>query len=323
MSNPQQTIRMVSKHTGLSPHLIRIWERRYSAVKPTRTPTNRRTYSDEQIQRLTLLGQLTRADHSIGEIANLPIEELHALVEAEGEKIKPVSAQPPLSQENPTAPEFVEAALQAVRDLNAESLEQILERASVEMGGIALLQNILVPLIEEIGQSWRDGRLKIAHEHIATAVIRTFLGNHTRQANGGSGENSPHLLVTTPVGQLHELGAILAAAAAGNHGWRVTYLGPNLPAEEIAGAVSHNQARAVALSLVYPEDDPRIDGELSKLRRLLPADTAILIGGRAAPSYEASIQRIKAPQFQSLAEFHDALENLRKAKRPAAGGKAA
>jgi len=91
----------------------------------------------------------------------------------------------------------------------------------------------------------------------------SWLGNHTR--SHALPDSAPALIITTPAGQLHELGAIPVGAAAVSQGWRVTYVGPNLPAEEIAGAAQQKRARAVALSVVYPEDDPHLSGELRRL----------------------------------------------------------
>ncbi|MBM3756002.1 MAG: cobalamin B12-binding domain-containing protein [Acidobacteria bacterium] len=88
-----------------------------------------------------------------------------------------------------------------------------------------------------------------------------------------------------PPGQLHELGALLAGAAAANLGWHVTYLGPSLPAAEIVGAARQNHARAVALSLVYPEDDPRLAVELAALRQSLPPEIALLAGVERGQSW--------------------------------------
>ena len=45
-------IRIVAQKTGLSPHVIRIWEKRYGAVKPSRSDSKRRLYSEEEIERL-------------------------------------------------------------------------------------------------------------------------------------------------------------------------------------------------------------------------------------------------------------------------------
>jgi methylmalonyl-CoA mutase cobalamin-binding subunit len=103
----------------------------------------------------------------------------------------------------------------------------------------------------------------------------------------------------------------MVAAAANDLGWRVVYLGPSLPAGELAAAVAQNQARAVALSLVYPEDDPHLPVELENLRRYLPSPTAIIAGGRAAPAYATTLKAIGALQPRTLSEFYTCLERLR------------
>jgi methylmalonyl-CoA mutase cobalamin-binding domain/chain len=123
--------------------------------------------------------------------------------------------------------------------------------------------------------------------------------------------SAPGLVVATPAGQLHELGAVMVAAAAANLGWRVTYLGTSLPAAEIAGAALQNRARAVALSLVYPEDDPQLPQELEALRRFLPADMQIVTGGRAAPSYGEVLHHIGAAISLDLDEFSRLLDGMR------------
>jgi methylmalonyl-CoA mutase cobalamin-binding subunit len=92
----------------------------------------------------------------------------------------------------------------------------------------------------------------------------------------------------------------------------VVYLGASLPAAEIAGAAAQNKARAVALSLVYPTDDPHMAQELANLRRYLPASIRILAGGRASLAYAAPLKAIGALTTQDLDMFCEHLESLRK-----------
>ena len=127
-------------------------------------------------------------------------------------------------------------------------------------------------------------------------------------------ESAPSLVVATPTGQLHELGAVMVTAAASNLGWRVIYLGASLPAAEIAGAAIQNKARAVALSLVYPEDDATLGDELVNLRRYLPEGIKILVGGRAAEAYRDALNRIGALHMPDLNSLMDSLDGLRKGK---------
>ena len=103
----------------------------------------------------------------------------------------------------------------------------------------------------------------------------------------------------------------MVAAAATDLGWRVTYLGTSLPAAEIAGTTVQHQARAVALSIVYPSDDENLPDELEKLRRYLPSEVKIIIGGRASSAYGEAIKRIGALHSVTLSEFAVQLDGLR------------
>ena len=101
---------------------------------------------------------------------------------------------------------------------------------------------------------WREGRLGIAHEHLATAAVREVLG-WVRESSETVGA-APALVVATPPNQMHEGGALMVAAAAAAEGWRVTYLGAEPAGPEIAAAAVRTGARAVALSLIHPDNDP-------------------------------------------------------------------
>ncbi|HXG46249.1 MAG TPA: MerR family transcriptional regulator [Methylomirabilota bacterium] len=307
MAEARQAIKVVARRTGLSAHVIRIWEKRYGAVEPARTGTNRRLYSDEQIERLSLLRHLTQHGHSIGHVANLPTDTLRELAKescgADSQTARALNTVP-------GAPTFFDQCVAAVKSLDARALDETLKRAATELGAQGLLQRVIAPLAQTIGDLWRDGAITAAHEHFATAIIRTVLGHAAKPFAGV--DQAPVLIVATPTGQLHELGALLASAAAANLGWHVTYLGASLPAAEIAGAARQNQARAVALSLVYPEDDPRLEGELTRLRELLPSDVTLLVGGRAMAAYRTVLNRLKATQVGDLKEFCNELDALRR-----------
>lgn len=303
------SIKMVAQKTGLSPHVIRIWEKRYQAVTPQRTLSNRRLYTDEEIERLTLLKLAISVGHTIRNVASLPTPELRVLVESET-RSDSSSARPAPGRNLPRSAErHIEDAMIAIARLDSAGLEKVLDQAMVEFGQQGILRQILVPLIENIGDLWREGELKVAHEHVATAVIRTFTGNLSRAHATPS--TAPELIVTTPSGQLHELGAVLVAATASNQGWRVTYLGPCLPADEIAGAALQNHVRAVALSIVYPDDDPYLNHELATLGRLLSKDITVIAGGRAARAYEPALEDIGALIIDDLPDLNTCLDGLR------------
>jgi DNA-binding transcriptional MerR regulator/methylmalonyl-CoA mutase cobalamin-binding subunit len=300
-------MKAVVMRTGLSPHVIRVWERRYKAVSPSRSPSNRRLYSDEDVERLALLARATRAGHSIGQIARLKTDELRDLAGAGPAAPLAFEAEP--SAEPAAATIDVESLVSAVQHFDGDALEEGLNRAAVALSRPRLFEDVITPLMHRIGDLWQAGTLRVAHEHMATAVIRSFFG---RLSEGYAiPDSAPAVVVTTPLGQNHEVGALIAEAAALSVGWRAVYLGPNLPAEEIVAAVEMNRSRAVALSLVYPPDDPRIEGELRKLRSFLPKGTVIFAGGRVARSYASALDEIQAIVVNTPAEFCAQLNALR------------
>jgi len=204
---------------------------------------------------------------------------------------------------------FLNNALAAIKSFNAAGLEQTLNRASTELSRPAFLRQTVAPLIEQIGIYWQGGQIEAIQEHLATAVIRTFLGNlllHTKAL----GKNAPRIVFTTPPAELHELGALLAAVTADYQGWGAVYLGPSLPSDAIARAVRLSRARAVGLSIVYPEGPYGLEAELKKLRLLLPREVVLFTGGRAVPAYRSVLNEIEAIQLQDLSDFCAALDTL-------------
>jgi methylmalonyl-CoA mutase cobalamin-binding subunit len=163
--------------------------------------------------------------------------------------------------------------------------------------------------MRSIGSSWQDGSLRVVHEHLASAVVRSLLG--ALSVPLPMLEGAPSILLTTPAGQLHELGALMAAITAADEGWKPVYAGPSLPVEEIVAGATELDVRVVALSIVYPQDDPLMGRELTRLGRLLPEGVVLIVGGRAASSYETALQEAGAKYVEDLSGFREALREIR------------
>ena len=318
-------IRVVARRTGLSPDVLRAWERRYGAIQPGRDGT-RRLYSDDDVERLVLLRRATLGGRSIGQVATLSTEELRRLVEEDdlAEETAPPGGRGRSGRIDPTpgpadrtAREHVEECMRAVRALDSAGLLAALSRARVALGDRVVAQEVIATVLEEVGDGWQEGKIRIAEEHLATAALRTFIGETTNRL--GRMSNGARLVVTTPAGQAHEFGALIVATAAAAEGWAVTYLGPDLPADEIAAVAGRLEARAVALSIVHPPDDPRIGDELRQLREMLGDETAILVGGGASHGYRDDIAAADARHLTDMHTLRDHLAEIR--ARPAARGK--
>lgn len=295
------SIRAVAEQTGLSAHTIRAWERRYGFPAPVRTASNRRVYGEEDVLRLRSLKRAVASGHSIGLIVSLPADELDRLVGSTARDV------PTVEGDNPS--EFVRLAMRALRALDAPTFEACLVRSSMVLGIDVFVDNVVVSLMDEVGRSWENGDLSIAQEHLASAVVKAHLERVrlSMQATAGA----PMIIAGTPSGQIHEIGAMMAAITAARMDWRVTYLGPDLPAQELADAAVRTRAQAVALSIVHPFGDSKTIIELRKLGNCLPSGVEILVGGEAAESYSPVISEIGASLISNMSNLRERLSDLR------------
>ena len=293
---------MVALRTGLSPHVLRAWERRYRVVTPTRTEGGQRLYSDLDVERLLRLRRLTEHGHAIGRIASLPLPELARLEQ---------EAPPePLGFASDEAAEAATAALQATRRLDAPELQAVLERAALTLGVPLFLDQVVAALLGRIGEGWSEHSVSVAQEHMASALVRRVLGWLLRVYEVRNG--APRVVVATPPHHSHELGALMAAASAASEGWNVTYLGPDLPVADLVSAVGQSDARAVAISAVYQPQGVDLLEVLRDIRARLPGDVTLLVGGTGALRVRVEAEAAGARVIESLTEFRTLLPRLAK-----------
>ena len=300
-------IGVVCRRTGLKPDLLRAWENRFGAVSPLRSSGNLRLYSDADIERLQLLHQAIKGGRRIGQIVALNPRELEALVTADTQSMASVRTLRSRVRRQEIE-DRITNCLAAIQDLDAPELELQLEGAAVALSQPQLLTLVVAPLMERIGDLWNQGSLRVAHEHLASAVVRSFLAGMLSESEASRG--APRALICTPLHQTHEVGALIISVAAAYEGWGVTYLGHSLPAAEIAAAVLQKSPRVVALSINYPPDDPRLPEELRMLSRHL-GDAALLVGGRSAKAYWDVLSEVGAVLVRDLFQFRELLKGLR------------
>ncbi len=313
---PRYPVRLVASRTGLSPHVLRAWERRYGVVSPTRTEGGQRLYSDLDIERLIRLRRLTDRGHAIRRIAPLSLAELARLDEetaAEQDRAALLEGEAAGADEASQAQagkvhEAIAAAMRATARLDAVELQEVLERAAVTLGGPVFIDEVVAPALARIGHGWAEQRVSVAQEHMATAVFRRVLGWLFRVYEVR--EASPRLVVATPPSQVHELGALMVAVSAAAEGWSVTYLGADLPVTDLVTASRATAARAVAISAVYVPEREDLLAALRTIRAGLPEDVPLLVGGAAAPGIRSEATAAGAMVVDTLAELRALLRRL-------------
>lgn len=301
-SEPRHPIGVVTARTGITQDLLRAWEKRYDAVVPGRGPTGRRLYSDEDIEKLRLLKTLVASGRRISDVARLSASELMEI--AREDAAETVRATAPVSRGG----EYLDEALDALERFDTTRLQRALSEAAIVYSSPELRRRMIVPLLQAIGERWQEGSLRIAHEHLASAIVRTFMAGLMNKSSALP--SAPRLIITTPSGQRHELGAMLVAGVAEEYGWDVVYLGPDLPAEEIAAAARQIQPKAVALSIVYRNGDLHVQEELRKLSEYLQSEVPVFVGGRAVGHLRSFFDELGIHTVEDLSDFPEQLQAL-------------
>ncbi len=302
-STPRHPMRVVTRRTGLTPSALRAWERRYGAVQPGRSAGGQRLYSDADIERLVLLVEATRAGWGIGQVATMSLEELEALLVERGTaRAAPERATGRVEE---SSSGVVREAIASVELMDAQRLQRTLTRAAVLLGPARLVDEVVLPTLDRIGKMWQHGMISPAAEHLASVVVRRHLVWLIETIDVPS--DAPVLVCGTPPGHRHELGALLAAVVGAAQGWRSVFLGPDLPAEDIASAAEQLGASAVAVSAILPTRDPAIPREFAVLRSLLPRETRVFAGGGAVTHYRDDVEASGAEVLETLADLRDRL----------------
>lgn len=293
--DPGHPIAVTSERTGLTQDVIRVWERRYGAVKPARSRGGQRLYTNADVERLTLLNAATDAGRSIGQIARLSTRELKRMVD-EDRAVR--EARSLRLAGGLDGGDVVKLGLTLTRSLAATDLDLHLRRAAAALGVTAFVQNVAVPLLRQVGDEWHAGRMTPGQEHLASSVLHDILVGTMRgftQRNGAS-----RVLVATPAGERHAIGAALVGAIAAMQGWNVVYLGADLPAADIATAAVAADVAIVALSIVYVDDRQRPLAEVRSLRKQLPQHISLVVGGSGAALLERDLTAAGARVFQDI-----------------------
>ena len=262
-------LRAAARITGLSPAVIRAWERRYGVVAPIRTSGGTRRYRAADLERLRLVKAVVDVGFRVGQVARLEPAELE----------RRAAASPSLSTSR------LDEVLGALERLDAAEAQRLLSLQLSALGPAPFTREVAVPLLQEIGELWAGGRLRIASEHLATGLLRSLLGS-ALHPNAAS-LLGPRIVFATPIGEPHDLGLQMAALIALSAGANPIYLGTELPVEELVDSVERTGAAALALSLVTI---PPVLAEqaVRAIRGGLPDDVHLWLGGSKASTLEPS-----------------------------------
>lgn len=205
----------LGRRHGLSPDVLRAWERRYGLLSPERSPGGFRLYTPDDDARVAAMRRHLTQGYSAAVAARMVLDTPPPSPLAAGDAA--------LAR----AREDLVAALEGFRDLEAQELiDELLAGAGVE----TVLRDVVLPCLRELGDRWEKGLVSVAQEHFASSVLRGRLLALARGIDGGGG---PRALLACPSGEQHDLGLLCFAVGLHERGWRVTFLGADTPIETV------------------------------------------------------------------------------------------
>jgi MerR family transcriptional regulator, light-induced transcriptional regulator len=262
MANTGEVLRIgeLSKRAGVSPELLRAWERRYGLLRPARSAGGLRLYSPADVERVALMQQHLAEGMAAAEAAALAVRDA-VDEEAARTALRPAAIRDELA-----------TALDAFDEPRAQAiLDRLLALATVE----TLLAEVVVPYLQELGERWKRGDASVAQEHFASSVLRGRLLGLARGWGLGLG---PVAVLACLPGEQHDLGLIAFGLALRSQGWRIVYLGPDSPLDTVADVSHQLEPSLVVLNAVSQE---RVRPVLPKLRSLARGHR-LALGGSAA-----------------------------------------
>ena len=264
-------IRTVCELTGLNPITLRAWERRYGLIKPQRTASGHRVYSDDDVERIRKVLALTREGVAIGQVKEA-LETATAIVT-------------PTPDKGPW-PGYRRRLAGAIAAFDEGALEAIYNEALALHSVNTVDRMLLVPMLAELGMRWSTVTAGVAEEHFFSAYLRNKIGArfHHRRAH----DTGPKILLACGPGELHEIGLLLFALAAHDAGFRVVLLGANVPFRETAAAAYRTRCDAVVISNTLDRVSPEFYSELSALVSAIKRP--VFVGGHIASVSHKEIQ---------------------------------
>jgi MerR family transcriptional regulator, light-induced transcriptional regulator len=295
---PTFPIRAVARLTGLGLDTLRAWERRYDVVQPTRNARGR-LYSEADVHRLQLLGAAVDRGHSIGQVAALTDGKLETLLATTG------AIGATRGSLADVAGGTIDLLLRPLEGFDHAEVERQLNRLALTMPPRDLATTVVLPFMRRVGDEWHAGRLSIAQEHMASAVLRNLLGALVRLY--AREQPSRRLLFATPSGERHEFGVLAAAMMAAAGGLGTLYLGPDIPARQIVDASTRAGVDVVVVGIVYAQHGRELRRPLEELAERLPPPAELWIGGALPKELDRAIAKHRVVRLPDFAAFETQL----------------
>ncbi len=223
--------------TGIKAHTLRKWESRYSFLEPERTDTNIRYYSDIQLKKLLNIGVLTRHGYRISKIDKMSDDEIFNTITN--------------SLPNSNKDDGVSALIISMLDLDEVAFNDILKTQIIKKGLLATTVELIYPFLNQVGVLWGLDKVMPAQEHFVSNLIKKKIFSAIDILPYPK-KDASSIVMFLPENEFHETGLLLAYYIARELGWRVYYLGQNVPIKNIEPILKATNPKVMLTMFVTP-----------------------------------------------------------------------
>jgi MerR family transcriptional regulator, light-induced transcriptional regulator len=229
----------LARRAEVTPHALRAWERRYGLLKPRRTSGNRRLYSHTDETRVWLMRRYLAAGKPAAVAAEMVSAARLTVDAGSGKAVDPRDVRAAHDELRDALDRFQETAAQ-----------RVLERLFVAYSRLAVIRDVLLPYLHEVGERWASNHLTVAQEHFASNFLQARFMAMARGWDHGPG---PRALLACPANEVHIFGLLSFGIALHQLGWRIVYLGADTPIAMVDSAATQVDPDLIVLSAVTPQ----------------------------------------------------------------------
>ena len=234
------SVAQVEALSGIKAHTLRIWERRYGFLKPMRTPTNIRYYTDDQLKKLLNFGILVRNGYRVSKLEKMSDQEVF-------EAVTSILADPDSEDRDE-----IKGLTLAMLEMNEEEFDNIFERQVIRKGFLKTITEMIYPFLQYVGVLWNTNKAMIAQEHFVSNLIRQKIVTAIERLSIPQ-KSAPSIVFFLLEGEDHEIGLLLANFIAKERGWLTYYLGQGVPVSNIKKVVDLVEPQMLMSMFVTPK----------------------------------------------------------------------
>ncbi|MCO4795246.1 MAG: MerR family transcriptional regulator [Bacteriovoracaceae bacterium] len=277
----QYNIHITSKMTGLSQHTLRAWEKRYSIVNPKRNVSKHRVYNENEVELLRKLNDLCSLGYSISQLKEKSLNELNELLNESG--VETTTQSPHMIN---TDPVFIQQSLDhlllALEGYRLDVLSHEFYNIKMKLSLRDLALQVISPLLGAVGRKIMEGTLTIAQEHALSSIIKFHLGQFIYKGREEKKRSGKLFVLTTPEGDYHEFGILLASLLCSHYNHNFFFLGPNMPLDSLIQASKSIEADEIILGTTEFNNSPggaSLEDYITKALTGIGKDKKLLVGG--------------------------------------------